>query len=87
MGLIEKIAADLGLDEQMFLSGTKYVVFDGHSAYIEGIRGIKSFSSGEVQLFLKKGILVVEGENLKIKKLCKGDVALTGNIKEVKREL
>jgi sporulation protein YqfC len=87
MGLMERIAIDLGLDEQLFLSGVKYIVFDGHSAYFEGIKGIKSFSEAEIQLYLKKGSIIVEGDCLKIKKLCRGDVALTGNIKAVKREI
>jgi sporulation protein YqfC len=87
MGLMERIAIDLGLDEQLFLSGVKYIVFDGHSAYFEGIKGIKSFSEGEVQLYLKKGSITIEGDSLRIKKLCKGDVALLGNIKAVKRDI
>ena len=87
MGLIERIAIDLGLDEQLFLAGVKYMVFDGHSAYFEGVKGIKSFSDNEIQLFLKKGFLIIEGSDLKIKKLCRGDVALTGCIKAVRKEI
>lgn len=87
MGLIQRVAVDLGLDEQLFLSGVKYLVFDGYSAYFEGVKGIKSFSESEVQLYLKKGSIIIEGESLKIKKICRGDVALTGNIRAVRREL
>ena len=85
MSLIEKIAAELGIDDEIF-SGIKYSVFDGHSAYIQGIKGIISFTDTQIELQLKKGKLILTGENLFIKKLWQGDAAVCGNIISVVKE-
>ena len=59
--------------------------FGERAVYITGTRGVKSFSKTEVVLFLKRGALTVKGENLEIKKICRGDAVICGKITSVSK--
>ena len=55
----------------------------GRSLYIEGIKTIISFGESEMIFQMKRDILVVSGENMKIKYLDKTTCVLEGKIKAV----
>lgn len=55
----------------------------GRSLYIEGIKTIVSFGESEMIFQMKRDILVVSGENMKIKYLDKNTCVLEGKIKAV----
>ncbi len=57
----------------------KAVIAEGYG-YFENVKGIKSYKEDEVVLFLKKGELVVRGENLALKKYGLGDAVIVGKI-------
>lgn len=84
MTLIEKIAAELGIDCPLAGAGFNYTVFS-QSAYFQGVKGIESFSPAEISLYLKKGRVLIEGEQMQIKKWYMGDVAIIGSICAVRR--
>lgn len=86
MKLFDEIMSRLGVEEELVFGGVKYVVFDGRCAYFENVKGIGDFSSNEVQILLKKGILKVTGNNLYIRRFIEGDLAVYGEILKVERE-
>ncbi|PWM72642.1 MAG: hypothetical protein DBX59_06165 [Bacillota bacterium] len=55
-------------------------VIGGGYGYFENIKGIKSYSSEEVSLFLKRGELRVCGSGLTIEKYGLGDIVIGGKI-------
>lgn len=61
------------------------LIGDG-ALYLEGVRSIKSYTPQKIELRLKKGGLVVSGEELYIKKYCAGDAAVCGKILSIKRD-
>ena len=52
----------------------------GKSLYIEGIKTVISFSETEMQFQLKKCVVIVSGEQLKIKCLDKTTCVIAGEI-------
>ena len=62
------------------------ILWVGENAiYIEGIQSIKSYSKEKIELRIKNGQLLIEGEELLIKKYCLGDMAICGKIKKAER--
>ena len=64
----------------------KAVMLGDKAVYLQGVKGLKSFASDCIVLFLKKGEVQVFGENLYIKKYCAGDVAVCGKILGVSKK-
>ena len=79
MRLFEEIAARLGLDEEV-VAGEKYVVFPGRCACFEGVKAIRSFSAGAVELAFRGGVVRAEGEGFKVGQYIGGDLVLLGNV-------
>ncbi|MFQ6752094.1 MAG: YabP/YqfC family sporulation protein [Clostridia bacterium] len=52
----------------------------GNNFYIEGIKNVISFSEEEMCFQMKKTMLVVSGNNLKVKYLDKTSCVIVGNI-------
>lgn len=52
----------------------------GNSVYIEGIKSVVSFGESEMQFQLKKSLLVVAGQELKVKYLDKTTCVIIGKI-------
>ncbi len=72
---IEKMMLDVGAS-----ANYRLINLGGKSLYIEGIKQVVSFGSNEMQFQLKKTLLVVSGENLKVKYLDKFTCVLRGEI-------
>lgn len=87
MKIFQEILAQMTEKEDLIFHGVKYVILDGVSGYFENIKSILSFSSTEIQLSAKKGVIVVQGEKLYIKKYCAEDLVICGNIISVGKKL
>ena len=53
--------------------------------FLEGVKGIKEFSTEQITLFLNKGEITLFGEKMKIKKFCQGDLVVCGKINKIER--
>ncbi len=51
---------------------------------IEGVKRILSYSETEIAVEIKKGYIVLSGENLQIKKFGERETAIKGTVKEIK---
>jgi len=61
------------------------VLFGDYAGYFENVTAIAHYDTEEIALSLKKGGIVIKGENLYVKKYCMGDVSVCGKIKSVER--
>ncbi len=78
MNEIEKLMGDVGTS-----ANYRVINLGGNSLYIEGIKSVISFGENEMQFQLKKNLLKVVGENLKVKYLDKTTCVLEGIIRAV----
>ena len=60
-----------GLELETLVSNYKYSVFGGHTAVIEGHKGIIVYSYDEITFAVKKGVLKVAGKKIRLKKFGK----------------
>lgn len=65
-----------------FLEEYNLVNISGKLLYIEGHKGLTILSSNMISLKLKKGRVVVEGENLFLKEVTENTILIQGNIKK-----
>ena len=84
MGFIDNIKESFGA---VFPGEPVYraVIFGESAGYFENVVGIKSFSTDEISVYLKKGELNIRGSGLYIKKFCEGDLVVMGNIQAMER--
>lgn len=61
----------------------KIINLGGNSLYLEGIKSVVSFSECEMQFQLKKVLVVISGQELKIKYLDKSTCVINGKIVSV----
>lgn len=78
MAEIEKLMGDVGTSANF-----RIVNLGGNSIYIEGIKSVVSFDEAEMRFQLKKNLLIIKGENLKVKYLDKSTCVILGAIKVV----
>ena len=78
MSEIEKLMGDVGTS-----ANYRIINLGGNSLYVEGIKSVVSFGENEMQFQLKKYLLKVFGENLKVKYLDKSTCVIIGQIKVV----
>ena len=81
MSFIDEISGFFG-EEELFCK-FRATLFGNKSVYFEKVKEVIGFSKEKIQLRLKKGQIIVEGEELCIKKYCAGDVAIVGKIKSI----
>ena len=85
MSFIENIKGCFTADELPKEPNFRAVLFGEEAGYFENIKTISHYTAEEIVLCLKKGVLVVKGERLYIKKYCAGDIVICGKIKSVER--
>jgi len=78
MSEIEKLMGDVGTSASF-----RIVNLGGKSLYIEGIKSVVSFGENEMQFQLKKCLLVISGNALKVKYLDSSTCVITGEIRVV----
>ena len=79
---IEKLMGEVGTS-----ANYRIINLGGSSLYIEGIKLVVCLGENEMQFQLKKCLLVVIGENLKVKYLDKTTCVIIGQIKAVETRL
>jgi sporulation protein YqfC len=85
MGFIDDISNCFSPDEMPKVPCFRAVLFGDGAGYFENIRAIKYYTAEEICLCLKRGGLIIRGENLYVKKYCAGDVVICGKIKSIER--
>lgn len=73
----------MGLNEAKLALGFNYINYDGKAVFIEGIKNVLKVDDCELAFQLKKGVLYVFGESLKISDLSGGSVLVEGIIHAV----
>ena len=78
MSEIEKLMSEVGAS-----SNYRVINLGGKSVYIEGIKSVVALGENEMKFQLKKGLIVVDGNCLKIKYLDTSTCVITGEIRMV----
>ncbi len=68
-------------DGTPFEPSFKATICGDKAVYLQGVKAIKSYDNDKIEVILKKGGLVIVGENLTIKKYVLGDLVVCGKIK------
>lgn len=68
------------------MAAVKCVFVPRGGGYFEGVKSVGDFSPERVLVCFPKEQVLVEGENLTIKKYCDGDLQLSGRITSVRVE-
>lgn len=77
---LEEIAKKTGLPFDILNNGFRVVNFSNKSIYIEGFSNILIFEQNLIKIKLKKGIIEIEGENLKIENMDMQTIIIAGKI-------
>lgn len=78
----EQIKNELMLETSMFDS-YNLINMSNKIVYVEGHRGVFLISEDCISFKIKKGVILVYGENLVLKKITKTTLTIQGNIKKV----
>ena len=78
MSEIEKLMVEVGTSASF-----RIVNLGGNSVYVEGIKSVISLRENEMKFQLKKKLLVVCGNSLKVKYLDTSSCVITGEITKV----
>ncbi len=80
MSFFREIATILGVDEAKAALGYHYINYDGLAVYIEGIKSVLRVEEERMAFKLGKGVLYVEGSELRLDDLSVGSVLIRGKI-------
>ena len=83
MGFIDEIKKCFTPEELPSQPEFRAVLLGQTAGYFENVKFIRYYQPNEVSLALKKGSLLIKGENLYVKKYCVGDVVVCGKITSV----
>ena len=78
MSEIEKLMGEVGTSANF-----RVINLGGQTVYAEGIKSVVSFGENEMQFQLKKCLLVISGNALKVKYLDSSTCVITGEIRGV----
>lgn len=77
---LDEIASKTGLPFDILNKGFRIINFSNKSIYIEGFTNIVSFENEEIVLKLKKGIIKIQGKDIKIKNMSLETIVIVGDI-------
>lgn len=83
MAFIEDALNFLGFEKEITPYSHRITLYGERGAVVEGVRRIDFYSEEKIEFALKKSVLVLNGERLKIKKYGEGEVLVVGNVKGV----
>ena len=63
-----------------------YAILIDNGAYFQCVKKIQSYSMDKIVFSTKNQLVIVSGEQLYIKKFCKGDLVIWGKINVVERK-
>ncbi len=69
-----------GLELATLIKDYKYSLFGGHTAVVEGHKGIVEYSLEAIGFALHKGVLRVKGKNLRVKCMENGFAVVVGDV-------
>ena len=78
---LEEISSLTGLPFDKLGNGFRLINFSNNAVYVEGYSSLLSVTDSEIKVKLKKGILVLSGDNLKLKDMMNDSIMVVGNIK------
>ena len=78
MSFLDNICQNLDLVGMPY--SFRLVMLGEVGVYLEGVKSIVSFSSTQILVRVGGGNILVQGERLKIKKYCIGDLVILGKI-------
>lgn len=76
----DDIAFMTGLPFEILNNGFRVVNFCNKAVYVEGFQDIIEFGSNVLNVKLKKGVIKLKGEGLKIKNLNQNTIVVSGEI-------
>lgn len=85
MGFIENIFENFNFEQPPKEPIFRAVLFGENAGYFENVSGIKSFTDTDIEIYLKKGGVIIRGEGLFVKKFCAGDLVVCGKITALER--
>ena len=77
---LDEIIQKTGLPFDVLNNGFRIINFSNKSIFIEGFLNILIFEANLIKIKLKKGVIEIEGEGLKIKNMDMQTMIITGNI-------
>lgn len=85
MGFIDNIIECLGGEEIYKNQSFRAVILGDSAVYLENVMSIISYEKEQILLGIKKGKILIKGNDLYIKKYCMGDVVVCGKISAIER--
>ena len=77
---LDDIFLETGLPINILKGGFRVINFCNKGVYIEGFKSIISLQPTNIEAKLPKGIVAINGQKLKIKKINKDSIMITGDI-------
>ena len=81
--LLDEISKLSGLPIEMINGGFRLINFCNRAVYIEGYTALIDVNISEVAVKLKKGLVKLNGDDLKIKNMTLDTLLVTGDIRQV----
>ena len=80
---LDEISTLSGLPLDIINKGFRVINLSNRAVYVEGFTGLIDVDSQEIGIKLKKGILKLNGDNLKIKNMNLETILVTGDIRMI----
>ncbi len=80
---LDEISTLSGLPFDIINKGFRVINLSNRAVYVEGFTGLIDVDSQEIGIKLKKGILKLNGDNLKIKNMNLETILVTGDIRMI----
>ncbi len=81
--LLDEISKLSGLPMEMINGGFRLINFCNRAVYIEGYTALVDVNLSEVAVKLKKGLVKLKGDDLKIKNMTLDTLLVLGDIRQV----
>ncbi len=83
LNFLEEISYLTGLPFDYINNGFRVINLSNRAVYVEGFTALIDVCSQEIGIKLKKGIIKLLGDNLKVKNMNLETIVVTGDIKSV----
>ncbi len=81
--LLDEISKLSGLPLEMINGGFRFINFCNRAVYIEGYTALIDVNLNEIAIKLKKGLVKLNGDDLKIKNMTLDTLLVTGDIRQI----
>jgi len=79
-GFREKLVEALELPKEILLDMTKLTMLGNNNLVIENYKGIVEYENDRIRINTAKGLIRIQGEDLKIKEITSEDIMISGRI-------